>query len=408
MNVVERVKQFFVRRLTNKDIAEWYNQERATDYGEIVTDYTAMSLSAVWACVNLISGTISTLPLMVYRTSTAGVRTVANDHPLYRLLHDSPNFDQTAVDFLDFISASIELWGNAYARKIIEGGRLVGLVPILPALPSVRRRSDGVIEYRWSEDGRSYVETEQTVLHIRGPGGSPLGGMSTLTFGRNSFAIARAAEKAAGKMFVNGLRPSAALVFKDWLSPQNRKTANEELAAKAGAENTGKPLILEGSAELKTFSINPEDAQMLESRQFSVEEICRFFGVPPHMVGHTQQSTSWGTGLEQQTLGFQKFTLRRRLKRMEQAFEKQLLTAADRASGFTIEFALEGLLRGDSAARATFYQQMSQIGALTINEIRALENLPPVKGGDIPRMQSQNVPITQTEKPKELTDETEE
>jgi HK97 family phage portal protein len=120
------------------------------------------------------------------------------------------------------------------------------------------------------------------------------------------------------------------------------------------------------------------------------------------MVGHTEKSTSWGTGLEQQTLGFQKFTLRRRLKRIEQAAEKQLLTPADRAEGLTIEFNLEGLLRGDSAARASFYREGLTNGWMTINEVRALENLPPVAGGDVPRMQSQNIPITQTPTPAAL------
>ena len=117
----------------------------------------------------------------------------------------------------------------------------------------------------------------------------------------------------------------------------------------AGAMNAGRPLILNHGMKYESITMNPEDAQMLESRAFSVEEICRFFGVPPFMIGSTQKSTVWGTGLEQQTLGFQKFTLRRRFKRIEMALEKQLLTAADRARGVTIEFNLDGLLRGDSA-----------------------------------------------------------
>lgn len=113
------------------------------------------------------------------------------------------------------------------------------------------------------------------------------------------------------------------------------------------------------------------------------------------MVGHTENSTSWGTGLEQQTLGFQKFTLRRRLKRIEQALEKQLLTPADRARGVTIEFNLEGLLRGDSAARSAFYKAGLNDGWLNINQVCAWENLPPVEGGDVNRVQMQNVPITE-------------
>lgn len=385
-----------VRSLTVREPDGWYPDGMKGDAGEIVTDQSALALSAVWACVNLLSGTIASLPLMVYRSDGQGSRTVARDHPLYRVLHDSPNFDQTAVDFWEFVCASIELWGNAYARIERGAGRVTGLVPIAPALVSVRRLQNGTIEYRWTEDGKAFVETDRTMLHIRGFGGNPLGGMSTLHFGRNVFSLARAETRAAGGMFANGLRPSGVLTFQNWLNPEQRALTRTTLTEQfLGAANSGRPMVLEGGTKWEQLTISPEDAQMLESRGFSVEEICRFFGVPPFMVGHTEKSTSWGTGLEQQTLGFQKFTLRRRLKRIEQAIQKQLLTPAERSQGLVVEFNLEGLLRADSKGRAGFYQQMTAIGAMTINEVRSLENLPPVEGGDVPRMQMQNVPITQ-------------
>ena len=396
MSVVAKIKSAIVRRLTVREPDGWYQDGMRGDAGELVTDDTALSLSAVWACTNLLAGTIASLPLMVYRTDPQGRRTVARDHRLYRVLHDSPNYDQTAVDFWEFVSASLELWGNAYARIERTGKEVTGLHPVAPNLVSVRRLQNGTIEYRWTEDGRSYVETDAQMLHIRGFGGNPLGGMSTLHYARNTFGNARAIEKAAGSTFRNGMRPSVQISFDKWLTPEQRQVAETKLAEKyVGAVNAGRPFIAEGGAEIKAISINPEDAQMLESRGFSVEDICRFFGVPPFMIGHTEKTTSWGTGLEQQTLGFQKFTLRRRLKRIEQALEKQLLRAEDRAAGLTIEFNLEGLLRGDSAGRAAFYQTMTQIGAMTINEVRALENLEKVEGGDVPRMQSQNIPITE-------------
>ncbi len=370
----------------------------ATESGEPVSEAGILGLSAVWACVNLLAGTIASLPLMVYRVTGEGDRRVERNHPLYRLLHDSPNYDQTSTDFWEFQSAAVELWGNAYARIVRDDtARIIGLVPIRPDWVQVRRVSGGSIEYQWTEDGRTFRERDTDMLHIRGFGGSPLGGMSTLHFGRNTFGLARSVDKAAGTTFRNGLRPSGALTFSNWLSAEQRNIARTTLIDQhTGALNSGKPMILEGDTKWTPFTINPEDAQMLESRRFSIEEICRFFGVPPHMVGHTEKSTSWGTGLEQQTLGFVKFTLRRRLKRIEQALEKQLLTPAERARGLIIEFNLEGLLRGDSAGRAAFYQTMLQIGAMTINEVRSLENRPPVDGGDVPRMQIQNVPITQT------------
>ncbi len=383
-----------MRMLSIENTNGWHGN--VGDAGEHVSDSSVLSLSAAWACINLLSGTIASLPLVVYRRDGKGNREVYREHPLYRLLHDSPNFDQTAVDFWEFISASLELRGNAYAR-IERGSRgVLALTPVNPGLVVVKRLQNGTLEYRWSYEGRSYVETDKTMLHIRGFGGNPLGGMSTLNAGRHTFSLARAIDKSAATTFRNGLRPSGVLTFEKWLSPEQRQLAESKMADKFhSAADTGKPMILEGGTKWEQLTIAPDDAQMLESRGFSVEEICRFFGVPPFMIGHTEKTTSWGSGLEQQTLGFQKFTLRRRLKRIEQAIEKQLLTPNDRAAGVTVEFNLEGLLRGDTAGRARFYQQMTQIGAMTINEVRELENLPPVEGGDVPRMQMQNRPITE-------------
>ncbi|MGY3609919.1 MULTISPECIES: phage portal protein [unclassified Bradyrhizobium] len=395
MNLLRKMADV-VRRLTMREPDGWRDPGMAGAAGEVVTDHSVLALSAVWACINLISGTIASLPVMVYRTHPDGSREVAKDHPLYRVLHDSPNFDQTAVDFWEFICASIELWGNGYAAISRGAKGISALTPILPSCMSVKRLSSGTIQYQWTDNGKTYTETDARVLHVRGFGGNPLGGMSTLHFGRHAFSLAQAIDRAAGATFQNGMRPSVQLVFEKWLTAEQRELANTTLTEKyLGAMNAGRPWVSEGGAKVEAISINPEDAQMLESRGFSVEEICRYFGVPPFMIGHTEKSTSWGTGLEQQTLGFQKFTLRRRLKRIEQACEKQLLTPDDRARGIAVEFNLEGLLRADSAGRARFYQQMTAIGAMTINEVRALENLPPVEGGDVPRMQMQNIPITE-------------
>lgn len=351
----------------------------------------ALALSAAWACVNLLAGTIASLPLMVYREDKSGKRTVAADHPLYRVLHDSPNADQTAMDFWEFVCACLELQGNAFC-EIVRGadGRVIALSPpIVPDFVKVRRGSSGDIEYEWNDGTNRRTDTQDNILHIRGFGGSPLGGLSTLAFGRQAFGLARSINVAASATFRNGVRPSGALQTDLKLNAQQRNDAEAALREKyQGAMNAGVPVLLDNGLKWQSITINPEDAQMLESRAFSVEEICRFFGVPPFMVGQTAKSTSWGTGLEQQTLGFQKFTLRRRLKRIEQALMKQLLTARDRVDGITLEFNLEGLLRGDSAARSSFYQaalgDTQKPGWMVRNEVRALENLPPIEGWDEP------------------------
>ena len=397
MNLLRKALSFWLSDGRNVERVFVESGGLNSDAGEYISDNSALTLSTVWACVNLLAGITATLPLMIYRKLPGKTREVFENHPLYRILHDSPNADQTASDFWEFTETAIELRGNGFARKLRSGTRIIGLEPIPPtAMAPPRRLSTGAIEYRWSANGRSFVGDDQDVLHIRGFGGDPLGGLSTLEFARNTFGLAKAIDRAAGKTFKNGVRPSGVLTFEKFLSKENREIAESSLMEKfTGAMNAGRPLILEGGTKWQQLSINPEDAQMLESRAFSVEEVCRFFGVPPFMIGHTEKATSWGSGLEQQVLAFRKFTLQRRLERIEQALMKQLLTPEDRAQGVTIEFNLEGLLRADSAGRASYYQSGLTNGWLTINEVRAKENMPPVAGGDVPRMQSQNVPITQ-------------
>lgn len=358
--------------------------------GVAVSEASVLALSAAWACVNLLAGTIASLPLMVYRLDASGNRVVAKDHPLYRVLHDSPNADQTAMDFWEGGNAAIELKGAMHAHKEMIGGRLVALTPMNN--PTCRRLDNGRLLYSWVENGQRREAFEEDVFRVRGF----MGGMSTITAGCQVFGHATAVNTASQTTFANGMRPSGVLTVPGVLKAEQREPLEKALGDKfVGSVNAGRPMLLEAGVTWQQLTINPEDAQMLESRAFSVEEVARLFGVPPHMIGHTEKSTSWGTGLEQQTLGFIQFTLRKRLKRIEQAIEKQLLTAVDRAQGVTVEFNLEGLLRGDSVGRAAFYQSGLQNGWTTINEVRKLENLAPVAGGDTPRMQMQNVPITE-------------
>lgn len=355
-------------------------------------------LSATWACVGLIAGTGGSLPCVVNRT-VDGVQVEARDHPLRYVLRESPNFDATPLDFFEFMFASIELQGNAYA--VIErraDGSVYSLTPVRPDLVTVRRKGNGFLEYEWSENGQRVVKDVGDVLHVRGPMGNALGGVSVLSACRGVFSGAISAENAASNAFSNGLASSGYFATRpeETLTKEQRDQFNAVLAQNyQGAVNSGRPMLLDRGLTFHELSITPEDAQMLESRKFSGEEICRIFGVPPAMVGYGDKSSNWGTGKEVDVLGFVKFTLRRRVKRIEQALQKQLLSPADKANGITISFNLEALLRADSQGRANFYQSGLQNGWMTINEVRALENLPPVEGGETPRMQMQNVPITE-------------
>jgi HK97 family phage portal protein len=285
------------RVLSIRDPEHWRNRDADSPTGESVTAQSVLGLSAAWACVNLIAGTIASLPLMVYQTGKDGAREVAKDHPLYRVLHDSPNSLQTALDFWEFVCGSLELWGNGYARKIKNGDKLVGLVPIMPDLPVVRSLGNGRLEYRWTEDGKSFVETSDTVLHIRGFGGNPMGGMSTLAFGARPSAWRYRNRQGRGHDVQERPSPAGVLTFDKFLTVEQRDIVEQRLIQKfTGAMNAGRPMVLEGGTKWDQLGINPEDAQMLESRGFSVEEICRFFGVPPIMVGHGEKTSELGHG----------------------------------------------------------------------------------------------------------------
>ena len=398
-----------------KDIEPWRGGAVSTEHGDnfitnqvTLADYrdgrygqpsAAVGLSATWACVQLIAGTIASLPLMVYRTGDDGIRRVAKDHPLYFVLHDSPNFDQTAVDFWEVMAASIELYGNAYASmdRRSSDGVVTSLYPIRPDLVKVRRLDSGDLQYEWTDNGKRIVKAGTDVLHIRGSFGDALGGASTLSMCRDVFADAMASESAAGSMFRNGVNPSGILSTPESvrLTPEQRADLEKNLVEKyQGSIRNGRPMVLDNGLTWSQLSINPQDAQMLESRKFSGEQICRIFGVPPAMVGFGDKASNWGTGKEVDVLGFQKFALRKRLKRIEQSVLKQLVPLSERrAQGITIEFNLDGLLRGDTATRYEAYERAIRMGIKTRNECRALENDPPVEGGDVITVQMQDMPL---------------
>lgn len=359
------------------------------------TDGNVQGLSTAGACVSFWAGNIAGLPLHVQR-KVNGVDTPYREHPLYWILHDSPNFDQSAFDFWEYMIESVEWRGNAYARigRRSDGG-ITSLTPVPPDIVRVTRRSDGSLQYRWDMDGQRNTVGAEDMLHIRGRGGDALGGASTLGTYRRALRLALATEASADAIFNNGVRSSGVLSTEKPFTGDQRKVTEELLQEKfVGAANAGRPMLLDNGLKWEKITIDPVDAELVTSRQLNMSIVCQIFEVDPHLVGITAGNTQLGSSISDQTLSLVKFKMHKRLKRIEGALGKQLLTRADRQQGVTIRFNIEGFLRADSAGRATFYKAMTEIGAMTINEVRALEGLPAVPGGDVPRMQMQNQPIT--------------
>lgn len=363
--------------------------------GKSVTVDSALQLSAVWACVRLTAETVGTLPLMVYRRHADGGREVAGEHPLYGLLHDQPNADQTSVEFWEGVVLSLLLNGNAFAEKVRRSdGAIVALLPMAFDRTSIHRRQDGGLEYRFSDRGRTRVLGEDDVFHVRGFGNGGDLGLSPLAYARQTIGIATAADEAAGKMYANGIRPSGVLQMDQILKPDQRKDVRENIVGPlAGSSNAGGVFVLEGGMKFSAVSLSPKDAEMATARRWHVEEICRWFGMPPILIGHASEGqTMWGTGVGQIKQGWYTLGLRPLLRRIEAAIQRSLILPQDRGA-LSAEFTVEGFLRADSEARFSLYATAVQNGIRTRNEIRELENLPRIEGGDDLTVQSNLTPL---------------
>lgn len=368
---------------------EWWGKSSS---GKTVSADKAMRLSAVWACTRLLSESVSTLPLKVYERQGDGSRKLAMDHPVYQLLCRRPNIEMTPSRFMLSVVASICLRGNAFIEKKMIGKKLVSLVPLLPQNMVVKRLDNGNLQYTYTEVKAKREIPVQNIMHIRGFGLDGVCGMMPMMTGRDVIGAAMSVEESAAKIFENGLQSSGFLSAETPLNDEQRERLRKYMINFTSSKNAGKIMVLEGGMKYQGVTINPEAAQMLESRAFSIEEICRWFRVPPFMVGHTTKQSSWASSVEGMNLLFLTNTLRPLLVNIEQEIARCLLDGSDDVFA---EFSVEGLLRADTAGRSAYYTTALQNGWMSRNDVRRLENLPPIDGGDIYTVQLNLTPLDQ-------------
>ncbi len=376
------------------DADAWARFGNSSSSGQVVTEQSVLTLSAVWACARLISETIATLPLGMYEKAPSG-RRAASQHPLDFIIGVQPNSDTVSSVHWEAVVAAMLLRGSARCEKLMVGSRLVGLQFLYPGRLVISRAANGSKRYRYTDDdGRQRDIAASRIWTIPGWSLDGVNGVSVMRYGANVFGAALATDSAASGTFNRGLMPTTWFKYPKVLNPKQREEARDFIENRlSGVVNAGRPAILEADMEVGTIGINPVDAQLLESRGFSVEDICRWFRVPPWMVGHTEKSTSWGNGIESQMIGFLTFTLAPWLRRIEQYIVKDLLSPADRGR-FYPKFAVEGLLRADSGARSSFYTAMVNNGIFTRDEVRELEDREPRGGNaDVLTVQSAMAPL---------------
>lgn len=390
------LKSWFGRKFGLADREPWaafYGGASAA--GKAVTDHTALSLPTVWACVRLNSEAAASLPLQLFEKDAKGGRNTVADHPLSEIISDSPNADQTAFEFWGAMVAWLLVRGNAYA-EIVRSGERVTALNLLPAdQVDVSRDQNYELRYRFTDRGKACDLPAESVLHIRGFGFGGDLGLSAVRFGVQTLGSAIAADEIAGKIFGNGAMPSGVLTTEQEIDDEQREQLEKILKQYASSSNAGKLMVLESGLKFEQLSLDPETMQMLETRRFNVEEVCRWFGTPPIIIGHAAQGqTMWGSGVEQLIIQWLTTGLNPILGRIERRIRKQLLSPADRRRLYP-EFNREALLQADSAAKISFLSGAVQNALMTRNEARAKLNLPAAAGGDVLTAQTSLAPLDQ-------------
>lgn len=361
--------------------------------GKRVNEKTAMTMSAVYSCVRILSETLASLPLHIYEVSETGT-SKAIKHPLYKVLHDEANAEMTSFIFRETLMTHLLLWGNAYAQIIRNGkGEVLALYPLMPDKMKVDRDEIKNIIYTYQgADGTKVTLSSQDVLHIPGLGFDGLVGYSPIAMAKNAIGMAIATEEYGAKFFANGATPSGILEHPGTV--KNPQAVRESWSRGFSGNNSHKVAVLEEGMKYTPISIAPNEAQFLETRKFQINEIARIFRVPPHMVGDLEKSSF--SNIEQQSLEFVKYTLDPWVSRWEQAMVRRLLSNNEKGK-YTIKFNVDGLLRGDYESRMNGYAIGRQNGWMSANDIRELENLdkiPADQGGDLYLVNGNMLPIT--------------
>ena len=353
----------------------------ATQSGQYVDQDIALNYAAVWACVRVISETVAQLPWKTYQKTTRGKKEAAT-HPVSWLLHTQPNPETTAFRFKRAQLAHALLWGNSYAEiERDTSGRPLWLWPIHPSRVKPERDQDGELVYRISpKDGApEAVIPARDMLHFRGLGDDDIVGTSVVAKAKQSIGLGLAMESFGSSFFGNGTHMGGALMHPGKLSPEARKNLEESVQKRAGRDNALRTLVLEEGMKFERMGTPPEDAQFLESRTFQVLEIARWFRVPPHKLYDLSRAT-WNN-IEHQSIEFVTDTIVPWTCNLEEEANIKLFGRQQRGVVYT-KFALNAMLRGDTASRYSAYATARQWGWMSVNDIRELEDMNPVPGGN--------------------------
>jgi len=374
------------------ELSAYMARSQLSGTGVTVNSETALRFMAVYACIRVIAEDVASLPLHLYRRLQPRGKERATSHPLYDVLHTRVNEEQTSFQWRETMQTHVLLSGNAYALPTMFNGRVVELWPIMPNRVSVRRNTQtNELEYIVSPGGTNERKVlsplgttgngMREIFHLPGLSLDGVTGISPIRYGRDAIGLGLASQEFASGFFSRGARPSAILEYPGQLSSEahNRLKASFE-EAYSGLSNSGRVALIEEGMKLNTsYQMPLEDAQFIENRKMSIEEIARLFRVQPHKIGHHEHSTF--SNIEHLGIDHVVSTIRPWLVRWEQAIGTKIIPEEEQTR-FFVEFLVDGLLRGDSEGRSKLYQALWNMGAMSPNDIREKEGMNPIDGGD--------------------------
>jgi HK97 family phage portal protein len=363
-------------------LAEHFSMRGST--GNVTPDSVLSNLAVAHRCVAIRSELTASVGLHLYRRSSDGGRSRADDHPLYDVLHSMANENQSSFEAREFMVRCLDLHGNAYARIERNGrGQVTALYPLIPITVGVERLASSRLRYRVTDTrGGTTVLLQDEILHIRGPSKDGILGVSPIALARGALSLGIAQADTASALMSNAMRPSGILSYPDKFTATNGN--GERIRASVeqrfqGVENSGRMMILDGGAKFERIAFTPEDAEFLASRKLANEDAARIFGVPPTTVGITDKATYSNT--EQEGRALVQNALGPLAARIEAAIMRCCLTPESRKTYYA-EHDLSGLLRGDVKSRFEAYRLGREIGLFSANDLAKMENMPPVEGGD--------------------------
>ena len=384
MKLIDRLKIAVKNSSWNSYIQSFLRGEDVTVYESMVGADAAMKYSAVFACSRVLSETLASLPIMVYKKDQNGDREIVSSSKIYDILHNSPNQEMNSFNFKEFCMMNLNLGGNAVCEKLVnKSGDVIGLYPYSWQQVTIERnRESNQLTYKIKIGNTEKILTRSQVFHITGFSIDGIIGISPIEYAANAIRLGLSHQSFENGFYRNGAHSSGAFKHPGHLNEESYQRLKKSIDENwTGSHNTGRPMLLEDGMDFVQFSVKPVDAQLIESKKFSIEDICRIYRVPLHLVQNLDRATN--NNIEHQSLEFVMYTMMPWFKRWEDAINQQLLSESERRQGYYCEFKVDSLLRGDLKSRYEAYGQGRQWGWLSVNDIRKLENLNSIPNGDI-------------------------